>query len=59
MTAKVKDLLVQAGAAFLFWALCKNRKLMLAVAKKMIAKLTVRELLKMSFDIKDAIKHVE
>ena len=59
MTARVKDLLVKAGASILFWALCKNRKMLFAVAKKIVASLTLKELLSISFDIKDAIKHVK
>jgi len=59
MTARVKDLLMGAGVNIILWALCKNRKLMLAVAKKMVAKLTIKELVRMSLDIKAAVKNVK
>ena len=59
MKAQMKNLIFKVIAAALFWALCKNRNLMFSVAKKMIASMTLKELLNMNFDIKDAVKNVK
>jgi hypothetical protein len=59
MNARIKNLLWNTAAGIVFWALCKNRKLMIYVSQKMIAQLSVEELIAVSFDIKEAVKNVK